>query len=173
MSFEFEPDTAAYLVRSAAQPPRENQSLDDLRSSYRAALIAESASVEGVTSEDFAIPGSGGDMPGRLYRPKGAADVTGALLYVHGGGFAVGDLESHDKLARLIAASGGFRVVTFGYRRAPEHPFPAGRDDAVAAFRFLAGSDGPSGIDRHRIVLGGESAGAGPCGGGGLGASRQ
>jgi acetyl esterase len=132
-----EPETAAYLAQFAAMPPRENQTLDDLRDGYKAELIRCAPVVTAeISVQTLSIPGAAGAMAARLYGPAAARTGGALLVYVHGGGFAVGDLESHDGLVRLIAAASGLRVLTLDYRRAPEAPFPAARDDVLAAVRW-------------------------------------
>ncbi len=156
-----EAETAAYLAAFAAMPPRENQSIDDLRDGYKAELLRSSAAADpGVAWRPLSIPGHAGQIPARLYVPLSADHGGPLLLYVHGGGFAVGDLDSHDGLVRLIAATSGLKVLTLHYRRAPEAPFPAARDDVLSVFRWAAANAATLDIDPSRIVLGGESAGA-------------
>jgi acetyl esterase len=82
-----------------------------------------------------------------------------ALVYLHGGGWVVGDLDSHDAPCRMLARSAGVRVVAVGYRLAPEHRFPAAADDALAALRDVHARAGELGIDPERIAIGGDSAG--------------
>jgi acetyl esterase len=113
-----------------------------------------------VIVEPMEIAGATGPLQARLYTPPDAGTPGPLVLYVHGGGFAVGDLDSHDSLARLISKASGSRVLTIDYRRAPEAPFPAARDDTVAAFRWAIVHAGDLGIDASRIALAGESAGA-------------
>lgn len=159
--FSIEPETAAYLAAFAKQPRRENQSLEDLRASYKAELI-RCAPSDGYTLDSRAlrIESGAGEMDARLYRPDDTGEGSALLIYVHGGGFAVGDLESHEALAQLICVQSGMAVLTIDYRRAPEAPFPAARDDVLAAFQWVAANAGDLGINSSRIVLGGESAGA-------------
>ena len=92
-----------------------------------------------------------GGVPARLYVPDGAA---GALLYLHGGGFVLGDLVTHDGIARRLAARTGWAVLLVDYRLAPEHPWPAADEDAAAAGDWLAGQD------FERLAVVGDSAGA-------------
>jgi len=160
-SLPIESETAAYLAAFAAMPPRENQTIQDLRDGYKAELIRSSAPADpGVAYRALSIPGPAGALDARLYVPLTADHGGPLLLYVHGGGFAVGDMDSHDGLARLIAAASGLHVMTLDYRRAPEAPFPAARDDVLAAFRWVCANAIDLDVDPARIVLGGESAGA-------------
>ncbi len=101
-----------------------------------------------------------GDLPGRLYTPTGdLEDPTGLLVFFHGGGFVFGDLDSHDAPCRFLAERAGVRVLAVDYRRAPEHPFPAAHDDAVAAHRWALDNAASLGVDPDRIAVGGDSAG--------------
>lgn len=108
---------------------------------------------------DFGVPGPDGEIGLRLYRPEGAAEPGPALVYVHGGGWVLGDLESHDKICRAIAAQVPCRVVAIDYRLAPEHPFPAGPDDVFAALAWIAENAVSLGIAGDRLAIGGDSAG--------------
>jgi acetyl esterase len=111
--------------------------------------------------EELTIPGPGGEIPARFYVPHEAPPAPGPLLvYYHGGGWVIGDLETHDGLCRFLAAFGGCRVLSVDYRLAPEHPFPAPFEDAVAAFGWAAEHAGELGADPNRIAVGGDSAGA-------------
>ena len=101
-----------------------------------------------------------GDRPGRLYTPTGdPKDPTGLLVFFHGGGFVFGDLDTHDAPCRFLAERAGVRVLAVDYRLAPEHPFPAAYDDAVAAYRWAFDNAASLGADPDRIAVGGDSAG--------------
>jgi acetyl esterase len=109
---------------------------------------------------DRTIDGPGGRLRVRIYRPAGSvARLLPGILYFHGGGWVIGSLEAYDLPCRFFCARTGCAVVAVDYRLAPEHKFPAGLDDAVAAFRWLAGEAVPLGIDPDRIVVAGDSAG--------------
>jgi acetyl esterase len=109
--------------------------------------------------EDRTLPGPAGGMRIRLYSPT-SADVLSGLIYFHGGGLVAGSVDTHDSIARSLALAGGVRVVSVDYRLAPEHPFPAALDDALAAVRYLGGHAGDFGIDAARLGICGDSAGA-------------
>jgi acetyl esterase len=114
------------------------------------------ARVEGV-----GIPGQAGSIPARLYVPAGlAADAPAPLtIYLHGGGWVIGDLDTHDGVCRFLAAAGGTAVLAIDYRLAPEHPFPAAVEDAWAAFAWAVTNAAELGVDPARIAVGGDSAG--------------
>jgi acetyl esterase len=108
---------------------------------------------------DLVVPGPGGSFTTRLYVPSGASDSGPLLVYYHGGGFVVCDLDTHDNVSRFLARQAGVRVLSVDYRLAPEHRFPAAIDDALAAFRFAVEQAGELGADPARIAVGGDSAG--------------
>jgi len=108
--------------------------------------------------EDITLPGGDGQpRPARLYAPSHAA--LPALLYLHGGGFVIGGIETHDSLCRQLALRAGVAVVSLDYRLAPEHPFPAAVEDSWAAMRALAGNATALGLRGGPIAVGGDSAG--------------
>ena len=109
--------------------------------------------------EDRAIPGPAGDLPVRVYRPDPGAGSLPALVYYHGGGHVIGNLDTHDAVARNLCNGAGCVVVSVDYRLAPEHKFPAAAEDAFAAVRWCAAQGAEIGIDPGRIAVGGDSAG--------------
>ncbi len=102
-----------------------------------------------------------GPRPARLYIPDENAPAGPGFIFFHGGGLVAGDLETHDALAARLAHASGCRVVAVTYRLAPEHPYPAAIEDAVSAVLAVAGMAEALGIDRDRLGIAGESAGAG------------
>ena len=113
------------------------------------------------TVRNLAAEGPVGQIPLRLYRPAGVSDATPlpAYVYFHGGGWVIGDLESHDVLCRQLTAESGACVIAVDYRLAPEHKFPAAADDAWAATRWIVGHAAELGVDAGRLAVGGDSAG--------------
>ena len=110
---------------------------------------------------DLAAPGPHGPIPLRLVRPAGVADAVALplLVYFHGGGWVIGDLDTHDVACRTLAAGAGIAVLAVDYRLAPEHRFPAAVDDGIAAVRFARAEAAALGADAARIAVGGDSAG--------------
>ncbi|WP_406475127.1 alpha/beta hydrolase [Streptomyces platensis] len=113
--------------------------------------------VTGLDIEDRTVPADP-DVPVRIYRPRQA---QGAVVWLHGGGFVMGDLETEHPWAARMAALSGTVVISVGYRLAPEHPYPAALDDAYAVLGWTAEHAAGLGIDPERIAVGGHSAGAG------------
>lgn len=105
------------------------------------------------------LPGAPAWLRVRVYRPASRHEGNPGVVYFHGGGFVMGSLDSHDELCRTLALDAGATVVAVHYRRAPEHPFPAAFDDAVAAFRAVASAAESLGIRADRIAVAGDSAG--------------
>lgn len=116
----------------------------------------------GVRSRALVIDGAGSVPPiaARLYCPDGLSAESPLLVYLHGGGWVTGSLNSHDAVCRLLAATAGLRVLAVEYRLAPEHPFPAAVHDAVAAYRYARAAAADLDADPDVVALGGDSAGA-------------
>jgi acetyl esterase len=128
-----------------------------------AARARRPAGEEPVTVRDIRVPGQAGRpaVRVRIYAPSPSAGLQGGLFYLHGGGFALGDLEMADAACRGYAAAAQIVVVSVEYRLAPEHPFPAGLQDCYAALRWMAERGAELGVDPARIAVMGESAGGG------------
>jgi acetyl esterase len=105
------------------------------------------------------IPGPASDIPIRVYTPKGGAAPRPVLVFFHGGGWVIGDLETHDAPCRQLASAVPALVVAVDYRLAPEHRFPAALDDAWAATAWVSEHGASIGVDPSRIAVGGDSAG--------------
>ncbi len=109
--------------------------------------------------EDRVLPGPGGGLPVRIYRPDIGGDDLPALVYFHGGGHVVGSPHTHDATTRNLCHGAGCVVMSVDYRLAPEHKFPAAAEDAFAAVRWCAAHGAEIGVDPRRIAIGGDSAG--------------
>ena len=110
---------------------------------------------------DLEARGPAGPIPLRSYRPAGSSPdlALPVLVYFHGGGWVIGDLDTHDTLSRQLSNSSGCAVIAVDYRLAPEHPFPAAVDDALAATRWIRQQAASLRIDPARMAVGGDSAG--------------
>jgi acetyl esterase len=107
---------------------------------------------------DLALDLPGRTVPARLFVPEGSP--RGLLVWLHGGGWVIGSLDTHDRLCRALAAGAGARVLSVGYRKAPEHPYPAPLDDATDAFLWARAHAEELGVASAKLALGGDSAGA-------------
>lgn len=143
---------------SEGQPKMSEQPPGAGREAYRnlALLLGEPVPVADVV--DRTIPGPGGELPVRIYRPS-VDGPTGTLVFFHGGGGVIGDLDSHDHLCRLLCDRAGVTVMAVDYRLGPEHPFPAAVDDAWAALTWAADHADELGGDPNRLAVAGDSAG--------------
>jgi acetyl esterase len=140
-------------------PPLYTMSLADARAEDLASIRAGGGEPEPVHQvTDITIPGPGGELPVRLYRPAGERPLP-VLLYFFGGGWVLGTIDTADGVSRSLANSSGALVVVAGYRLAPEHPFPAAVDDCYATLRWVAEHAAEIGADPSRIAVGGDSAG--------------
>jgi acetyl esterase len=108
--------------------------------------------------ESRTLPGPAGEIPVRIYAASEARGLP-ALVYFHGGGFVIGDLDTHDGTCRSLAKAIGCIVVSVDYRLAPEHKFPAGPEDCYAATRWVVEKGAEIGVDGTRVAIGGDSAG--------------
>ncbi len=109
--------------------------------------------------DNIAMPGPGGEIKLRVYTPVGGGAVLPGLVYFHGGGWVIGDLDTHDALCRTLANETGARVIAVDYRLAPEHKFPAAADDCYAAVKWVETNAATLGVDPNRIAVAGDSAG--------------
>jgi len=108
---------------------------------------------------DTSIPGPAGPIRVRHYRPAPGQESEPLLVFFHGGGFVIGDLETHDDLCRLICRDAAVHVLAVDYRLAPEHPAPAAIEDCYAAYRWALEHAAKLGADASRVAVGGDSAG--------------
>jgi len=147
-------DIAAFIGEPAPMPPLTPEMLPLIRAGM-AEIGRKLPGVELAEVRDLDADG----VPVRLYRPNAKARQP-LLVFVHGGGWMLGNLESHDAIYRHLADRAGCAMLAVDYRLAPEHPFPAGLDDVTTAFAWARRAAGALGCDPARIALGGESAGA-------------
>jgi acetyl esterase len=147
-------------VRRVNRPPFHAMSVPEARTAYVAATeVLELPRVAVTRLEDFDIPAADGTpLRARLY--AATRDRLPVLLYLHGGGFTIGNFDTHDSLCRQLAVRSGAAVVALEYRLAPEHRFPCAVLDAWAATRWLASDGQTLGLDSSRLAVGGDSAGA-------------
>jgi acetyl esterase len=129
----------------------------------RAVVAARRLPVENLddvaSAEDRVITGPGGEVPVRIYRPHGQCETRPAVVFCHGGGFVLCDLDSHDSFCRAMARHTDSVVVSVDYRLAPEHPAPAAAQDVYSAFCWAIGHASELGVDPARILIAGDSAG--------------
>jgi acetyl esterase len=163
------PDAAAMLarVRDANIQQWHTMSVDEGREVYRQrALLFEGAEEPAGTVTDAAIPSAGGPIPIRVYRPDNRRPQP-IFIYLHGGGWVFGDLNSHDAICRRIAAAAKCMVVSVEYRLAPEHRHQDQMDDVITAVTWIKEHGAELGGDPRHIAMGGDSAGgnltAGAC----------
>lgn len=153
-----DPDLLAALQqRMSAQTPATD--LAGMRAGFAAAGAALPRPPLGAVTEHRVSHGAV-DVPVRLYRPFAQPAGEPLLIFLHGGGWMFGDLDSHDAACRHLAVLAGCAVAAVAYRLAPEHPFPAGLNDCQAAAEWLLDHAAELGLDAARIAIGGESAGA-------------
>jgi acetyl esterase len=160
-----DPDAAAVFkaFQDAGRPPYETVSPAEARELYlkgRVVTNPEPPELKSVTP--LAIPSPTGPIPARLYTPPRLRKTNGlapCLVFFHGGGWVIGDLDSHDVVCRKLADEGELIVVSVDYRLAPEHKFPAAVEDAVTATKWIADHAKQFGIDASRLSVGGDSAG--------------
>lgn len=156
MTHPLSPRMAALLARiqRANRPPFHSLTPREARIAYRmGAEILDLPRAPLARVQDLQVAG----RPARLYAPSDA--VLPVLLYLHGGGFTIGDLETHDSLCRQLSLRSGAAVLALDYRLAPEHRFPAAVDDAWAALAWLHERAHTLGLDGSRLAVGGDSAG--------------
>lgn len=150
------------LIRASGRPPYETLTPPEAREMSRAArAVLQPDPPDMAEVRELRASGPAGPIPLRLYRALGATPGVplAGLVYFHGGGWVIGDLDTHDTLCRQIANAAGCVVVAVDYRLGPEHKFPAAVEDAIAATRWIAEHAAELGIDPARLAVGGDSAG--------------
>ena len=148
------------LAERSTRPLLETLDPPAARIQYAEVVAAVSGDPpRGVVTEDSTIPGPGGELGTRLYRPQDAEGTLPILIYFHGGGYVVGDRDTHDIPCCWLSLSAACLVVSVDYRLAPEHPFPAPVDDAWAVTRWVVDHATELDGDPARVAVGGDSAG--------------
>ena len=150
------------LIEEKGLPPTHTLTPAEARHWYRERRsVTQPQPPEVAQTRELNAQGPGGEIPLRLYRPLGSpADrQLPVLVYYHGGGWVIGDLETHDTLCRELANGSGCAVVAVDYRMGPEHRFPAAVDDCLAATYWIRANAGSLRLDAGRLAVGGDSAG--------------
>jgi acetyl esterase len=157
-------DSQAYLdlIKKLGRPPLNSLPPLEGREMYRRGRMATQPDLPHVDRvKDFEVPGPNGPIGVRFYRGAGTHEkgALPVLVYYHGGGWVLGDLDSHDWVCRRIANAAQCAVLSVDYRMAPEHVFPAAFDDSLAALRWTVDNASRLKIDPSRVAVGGDSAG--------------
>lgn len=161
---ELHPQTQGLLafIKSLNRPELCDMTVEQARTVYRdGRVFTQPEAPEVGQLSTHSVPGPRGPIAVRGYRPfGGAADtVLPALVYLHGGGWTIGDLDTHDVLCRQLSNQSGCAVYSVDYRMGPENKFPAAVDDCVAATRWVAANAATLKVDASRLAIGGDSAG--------------
>src|SRR3974390_2588185 len=165
MPVVLDPDAAAVYraFQEAGRPPYETLTAPEAREFYMAARLVSNPDPPELRSvEPLSIPAPHGAIPARIYTPKKLRKTNGlapCLVFFHGGGWVIGNLDTHDVVCRQLAAEGELIVISVDYRLAPEHKFPAAVDDSIIATKWIAANAARLGIDASRLLVGGDSAG--------------
>jgi acetyl esterase len=158
-------DAAAVFkaFQEAGRPAYETLTAPEAREFYsQARLVSNPEPPELESVKPLSIGAPHGAIAARIYTPKTLRKTNGlapCLVFFHGGGWVIGDLETHDVVCRKLAHEGELIVVSVDYRLAPEHPFPAAVDDAIASTKWIAANAKQLGIDASQLMVGGDSAG--------------
>jgi acetyl esterase len=165
MPVTLDPDAAAVFkaFQDAGRPPYESGTPAEAREFYlKGRAISNPEPPELKSVQPLAIPSPAGSIPARIYTPmtlRQTAGLAPCLVFFHGGGWVIGDLDSHDVVCRKLAEAGQLLVISVDYRLAPEHKFPAAVDDAITATAWIAANAKQFGIDASKLSVGGDSAG--------------
>lgn len=159
-----DPQARSYLdlLANIGAPPLHSLQAPQARVAYKKArAIAQPEPPPVAAVANLSASGPVGEIPMRSYRPRGSSPTQSlpVLVFLHGGGWTIGDLDTHDVVCREISNRAGCAVIAVDYRLAPEHRFPAAVDDAIAATLWITGHARELAIDAQRIAIGGDSAG--------------
>jgi acetyl esterase len=159
---DLDPEIAAVLagMLAAPGPPAHEMTVEEARAKHLVETEWLCGDGEPVAEEiDLAVTGPGGDVPVRAYVPAGGAAPRPVVVWLHGGGWMIGSVDSYRAPVRRLANASGAIVLSVDYRLAPEHPFPAAVHDTLAAVRWAASESGAVGGDPARVAVAGDSAG--------------
>jgi len=150
------------LIEQSGMPPVHQLTPEEARQAYRERRFFTQPDPPDVAAvRHLDAEGEAGAIPVRLYRPLGSApaEALPVVVYFHGGGFVIGDLDTHDVLCRQLANASGCALASVDYRLAPEHPFPAAVSDGIAAIDWLRRNAASLSVDPARLAVAGDSAG--------------
>jgi acetyl esterase len=165
MPVTLDPDAAAVYkaFQEAGRPAYETLTAPEAREYYlNARFVSNPEPPELESADPLSIPAPHGALPARIYKPKTLRKTNGlapCLVFFHGGGWVIGNLDSHDVVCRKLAHEGELIVISVDYRLAPEHKFPAAVDDSITATKWIAANAKQLGIDAGQLLVGGDSAG--------------
>jgi acetyl esterase len=165
MPVTLDPDAAAIYqaFQEAGRPAYETLPAPEAREYYRNARVVMNPEPPALESnKPLSIPAPHGAIPARIYTPKTLRKNNGlapCLVFFHGGGWVIGDLDTHEVVCQKLAHEGELIVISVDYRLAPEHKFPAAADDAITATKWVAANAKQLGIDAGHLLVGGDSAG--------------
>jgi len=154
-------ETILGLIKQSGLPEVWQLTPDQAREQYLMRVRKLEVKQSIFRTQDRRIPGPDSEIPIRVYWPREAksGELFPVLLWLHGGGFVIGNLDTHDSVCRMLAVQGDCMVISVDYRLAPEFRFPAAVDDSHAVLRWLALHGSEIGVDAKRIAVGGDSAG--------------
>jgi acetyl esterase len=159
---ELQGQALLWLMRVTRQPELHERGVESGRRLLdHTGRLLDLTGIVDVDVVDRTVPGAAGPRSARVYTPSAARAhaLAPALVWFHGGGFVLGSLDSHDGACRALASQSGAVIVSVDYRLAPEHRFPAGVDDAIAATRWVLENGASMGVDPENVAVGGDSAG--------------
>lgn len=162
MALDKESQWVLDLVAQAARPKMHTLSPPEARAAYSENIGAlDTPKIELAGVEDHAVPVDGGEILVRTYRSHARVNDTKApcLVFYHGGGWVIGNVQDYDRVCRALAEKAGIVVASVDYRLAPEHKFPVPVDDSLAAWHWLVANSEQLGLDPARLAVGGDSAG--------------
>lgn len=148
------------LKQKRGGPELHEDTPENGRTQYRKTALAIRAKYKVGNVEDFSLNVEGREIAVRHYLPHASNAIPAVLVYFHGGGYVIGELDTHDDICRLICRNTGLQVLSVDYRLAPEHPFPAGIEDADHVVQWVQQNAEKFSIEKSSVLVGGDSAGA-------------